>query len=111
MKRAVYALTTINDMDPMRSASERGYRYDARTVGLFHTVEDAISIAHGNCGDINEAGYYPYVVIERVEIGCLYPGIGIEERVWMRWDEELDGYVKFDGAGAPTNICNYSTIG
>lgn len=108
MMRSVFALTTINHMNPFEAMKD----YRARTVGLFHTAEAAIEVARHNYGDLYEAGYYPLAVIERVEVGCIYPGIGIKERVWMRWDDEAQGYVVFDGAAeAPPHICNYSTIG
>jgi len=60
---SVFAITTIRGTDPDA--------LDLRTVGFFETAQKATK-ALKNHGDLNEAGYYPLAIIEKVEFG-LYP--------------------------------------
>ena len=41
----------------------------SRTVGWFPTKKDAVRCVTENWGDIYEDGYYPYAIIEDVELG------------------------------------------
>jgi len=43
-----------------------------RTVGWFPTLEEAQKVLEKNWGSLNEAGWYPYAVIEAIAPG-LYP--------------------------------------
>ena len=64
-----------------------------RTVGIFGDVPSARVILDGDYGDLNEAGYYPYAVIECFRYG-LYP-LGTEPE----WYEYKSGtWVKIEAA-------------
>ena len=60
----IYVVSTVRVYN-----SEYGERSDSRAVGWFETFKDAEEIVIGNYGDIEEAGYYTYAVIEKVEPG------------------------------------------
>ena len=70
MENEYYTLTTI---------SKNGKR--VRTVGVFKEHVDVRDILQHNCGDLNEAGYYDYAVIERLKFG-LYP---VAPAAWQFW--------------------------
>lgn len=59
-----------------------------RIVGWFPTLEEAIDEVENNSGDINEAGYYPWALIEETE-PYLYPHIRSEH--WYKWKGRLKG--------------------
>lgn len=62
----------------------------ARTVGYFRSFDDARKCVEENWGDIYEAGYYPYAVIEAMPEG-LYPAPLLMDRdhqTWYRWRNE-----------------------
>jgi len=44
----------------------------SRTVGVFSSQQEAEDVLIENLGDLNEAGYYPYAVVEKIKTG-LYP--------------------------------------
>ena len=81
-----YFVTTVGD---------EGCR--SRCVAHFETLDDAEEILFGNYGDIYEAGYYPFAVIEAFEYG-LYPqirnGRHATKELWYQWNKEKNGYVK-----------------
>jgi hypothetical protein len=52
----------------------------SRTVGVFKAFVDAVEVLSADMGDLNEAGYYHYAVIETITWG-LYP-IPKEQKVW-----------------------------
>lgn len=60
-----------------------------RCIGYVSKLEDAINIVEHNSGDINEAGYYPYAVIENVPEGIYQYD---QKPLWFEYDEELDTY-------------------
>ena len=59
----VFAITTIHGF-PRHT--------NLRTVGLFKTDKEAFVILDNDRGDLNEAGFYPFAIVEQVEFG-LYP--------------------------------------
>ncbi|MHA2279524.1 MAG: hypothetical protein ACXAC5_01345 [Promethearchaeota archaeon] len=48
------------------------YRNRRNSVGLFESREKACEALELNLGDLNEAGWYPFAIIEELEFG-LYP--------------------------------------
>jgi hypothetical protein len=78
-KNCIYTVTTI------RHALAAGNR----SVGFFHTFEEAEQVLKENIMDINECGYYKYAVIEIVPPGIYtYP----REELWYKWNHEKDSY-------------------
>lgn len=55
-----------------------------RTVGYFHSEQDARTIVKGNYGDIEEAGWYRWAVIEAVPCG-LYPFPDKKRTIWYEF--------------------------
>ena len=77
-KAPIYTITTL-----------RGTIHDGiRCVGFSHDLQDAIDMVEDNAMDINEAGYYHYVVIEKTN-----PGIyNIElDNIWFKWRNDKKG--------------------
>jgi len=84
---SVFFLTTIGwDQKTQQSRS--------RCVGWFSTFEDAEEHVLNNYGDIEEAGYYRWAVIEKMECG-LYPTAYYEENHWYEFvakNDNADGW-------------------
>lgn len=68
-------------------------RKAARCVGYFSNIEDAIDLVKNNSCDINEAGYYPYVVIENIAEGIYQYD---SHPVWFKYNDAIDEYEKSD---------------
>lgn len=68
--KPIYAVTTLryDGGDEMQVAG----RDRCRTVGFYHDLPTAKKTVEENIGDLWEAGWYPYAVVEAVEPG-LYP--------------------------------------
>ena len=62
-----------------------------RSVGFYFDKEDAIEAIENNELDINESGYYPYAVLERVRRGCYCDSLEI---IWYKWKNGK--YVRLD---------------
>jgi len=76
--RAIYTITTISLN-----------LQNTRCVGYCFKNHEAIEIVLQNCGDIYEAGYYPYCVIEEVKAGIyVFP----RKEMWFEWNVLLKGY-------------------
>lgn len=64
-----------------------------RCVGYYANEQDAIdAVIHNSC-DLNEAGYYPYAVIENVGEGLYRYD---QSPIWFKYNREKDEYVKSD---------------
>lgn len=83
----VWAITTYR-RTPDRQLGNRVVR-NRRTVGLFPTQEEALTIVEGNYGDLEEAGWYQYAVVEPIAFG-LYPINDAAERVWYEFCRPAD---------------------
>jgi len=80
---------------------------EPRTVGYYPTQEKAIRCVENDWGDLDEAGWYGYAVIERVDSG-LYPTIDSEESLWYHYDHEED---KWKSLPAAPEELEYSVVG
>ena len=92
----IYTITTLERSKP--KYREDGSSYEARSmrcVGYMKKQEDAVTAVLDNAMDINEAGYYPLVVIEGIDQGIyshdLYP-------LWFEWSDSEECYVQLDEA-------------
>lgn len=61
----MYFVATIQDLH----STPYPLKETTRVVGYFLDLEDAVECVEGNWGDLYEAGYYKYAVIEDVEPG------------------------------------------
>lgn len=64
--------------------------HDPRCWGFFYKLEDAINSAENNEGDMYEAGYYPYVVVEKVEQGICNMA---EQVQWFKYKADPKSYM------------------
>jgi len=78
----------------------------SRCVGWFPNKEDAIEVIIENYGDINEAGYYPYALVEGVKPG-LY-NFDLREEIWFKWDDDKHQYIQCDKPDKFHNTLCYS---
>lgn len=62
----------------------------SRCVGYFSDVEAAKKVVYNNYGDIHEAGYYNYCVIERIEEGLYQFDTN---PLWYEWSKSKGGFV------------------
>jgi len=76
-----------------------------RCVGWFPNKEDAIKVIVENYGNINEAGYYPYALVESVKPG-LYNFD--REEIWFKWSNDKHQYIKCDKPDKFHNTICYS---
>lgn len=60
-----------------------------RCVGYFTEVEAAIEVIENNIGDIYEAGYYPYAVIEKIPEGLYQYD---QNPMWFTYIEKTEKY-------------------
>jgi hypothetical protein len=113
----VWAMTTYRRTAD-KSIGRRVIR-DRRTVGLYPTAAEAIAHVLHNCGDLEEAGWYQYAVVEPIALG-LYPMNDPAERSWFEFSltEELwvplssIPQVILDDLGLTRDmLTNWSTIG
>lgn len=88
MKSEVWAITTYR-RTPDLQVGPKLYR-DRRTVGLFPTKDLAVALVEANGGDLEEAGWYQYAVVERLPWG-LYPINISDERTWFEFIMFPDG--------------------
>lgn len=93
----VYVITTFAISNPP-NPNTYNELVRHRTVGLFWKKEDAFDILHHNYGDLWEAGYYPYAVVEEVGEG-LYP---LKINHWFfEYHNEQEVYVEIDELWEP----------
>jgi len=90
----IYTITPVTHLQKKYREDGSSYEMrDTRTVGFFYdydTAENTVTSHNGSF--LNEAGYYPYVVIE-----SHYEGMYAYEKLspsWFRWYE--GEYIKVD---------------
>lgn len=74
-----------------RQAIEEMASMRKRTVGLYATLEKAQEALNKNWGGLNEAGWYPWAVIESVEFG-LCPHHAQTQVFYEYWRGENEGW-------------------
>jgi len=99
--KTIFTITTI----------QLNYRYQQehqspivrqRTIGFFENREQAEAIIDDNIGDIYEAGYYDYVVLEELKPGIYSPVI------WEQWYKWENGYEKIPKPGMLHHYINFA---
>lgn len=66
---------------------------DKRCVGYVSTLESALEVVTNNRCDINEAGEYPYAIIERINEGLYQYDY---EPLWFKYNEKTHKYEASD---------------
>lgn len=112
-KNRVYKIFAIHPDDKyLRAQTKRDYwkamnksvvegRMRTNNFGCFSDLNEAEECVHGNYSDLNEGGYYPYIVIMPEKINTLYPRLGFKEEniliyKFKSWEEGYVDYVKDD---------------
>lgn len=93
--KLIYTITTI------RHALHATHR----AVGFYHDFNDAHEAVENNSLDINEAGYYPYAVIEVLLEGIYsYP----RSEYWYKYNKEKDKYETCEKPEKFKQVCGWS---
>ncbi|MBO9428218.1 hypothetical protein [Sulfitobacter sp. R18_1] len=101
--KGISLITTLTKLKPTESGIETRY---PRCVGYLFNQEEAIEAVKANAGDINEAGYYPFCVVETLGEG-IYPNT--ISTVWFEWDQDKGGYQEIDGPPKDLKgVCGFS---
>ena len=90
-------------------ASVRNDGYDKRTWGWVATEKEAREAVAGNSGDLNEANYYPYAVVEKLGSGICC--IDIELVAWFKWINNPENKYEGKWAECPEPKWAEGTIG
>jgi hypothetical protein len=91
----IYTVTTIANLTPHYRKDGTSYEYrDCRCVGFYFDSNEASRIIINNCGDIYEAGEYPYAVIEGVVEGLYGSGMHDVDNRWFEYSQEKENYVE-----------------
>jgi len=78
---------------------------NADTVGFFSSKDQAIYAIEENWGDLNEAGYFPWLVVEGLEENSIYPLVEPKNQIFFKWQGQDNGeWVPCD---FPKEICKY----
>lgn len=86
-RELVYTVTGIH-LGPAMTVTGKPYEaHDTRCFGWYPTLDEALKAAGSNAADINEAGHYPWLVVEAVGAG-VYGGAMSDEQHWFRWEQE-----------------------
>ena len=95
---------TVTGVRKEKAVNVKGKLYEAvedRCFGWYPTLEDARQAVLRNACDINEAGHYPWVVVEEIGPG-VYVGGPTDRMEWFEWCQEGEfagegSYLPYDG--------------
>lgn len=62
---------------------------DYRCVGYYSKIDKAVNTVVYNKGDLYEAGWYPYAVIEEIKEGIYQYD---QEPMWFKFNEKTERY-------------------
>lgn len=82
----LYFVTTIRTIE-----KDNSILFNHRTVGFFEDKKNAEYCLEHDVGGLNEAGYYPWAVIEKIPEG-LYPIPEQYESEFWEWKGKIDGH-------------------
>ena len=77
----MYFITTVSE--------KNGFR----CVGYYKSSSEAIKTVENNTFDLNEAGYYPYAVIENIPEGLYHYD---ENPIWFEWNKITERYKRIN---------------
>lgn len=89
----IFTITTFQKEKKVEG-SELTHRA-SRTVGYMYDKQEAIRLVESNACDLNEAGYYPYALVEEVPEGlyAMSRDLPFKDRVtWFKWNEKTESY-------------------
>ena len=103
MSRKFYAITTFSKIKPKQHEGPLppesfvpselpGQELRFRTVGIFESQEHAVNILEKNIGDLNEAGWYEWAIVEEFNFG-LYPDVDKEQTKLYKYERESDSWL------------------
>ena len=75
------------------------------TFGYFSDYATCVQALNENWADMFEAGYYSYVVVEKIEKG-IHPHA--KQFAWFCWDEERKGFYETEKPEWAGNWCNFA---
>lgn len=78
-----------------------------RTWGWFPDFEGAEEATVNNYTDMNEAGYYPHIVVEKVGNGIL-PITMTADCTWYLFNEKTQKYERIETPKETKSACNWS---
>jgi len=90
----IYTVTAINEKNK-------------RVWGWYADLYEAEEAVINNITDMNEAGYYPHILIEEVEEGIL-PITTVDKQRWYQFDEEDENYHKCEQPEEYKKILNWA---
>ena len=101
-RKVIYTVTTVSEItDTGLGFAQTG---DTRCVGWYSDFSEAeVAVLENRC-DLNEAGCYPYAIVETVEEG-LYPS-GLPRKLY-RYDEARERYLPVDEPEGLARICAF----
>lgn len=78
---------------------------DVRCFGYFPSWLTTMKRVFTNTCDINEAGYYPWIIVEKIG-----PGIHplVEREWWFAYDKKAGGYRRSEKPEWATHISNWA---
>ena len=81
-----------SDKSVYKSEHREAFALEKRTVAFYATKEGAIGAIEKNYGDLNEAGWYPWLVVEGLAANCIYPIVReAEDQIFFEWQGRGDG--------------------
>lgn len=108
MKKAQELIHTVTGIRTEQQLNVHGTPYEAvetRCFGWYPTLEEALSAAADNACDINEAGHWPWLVVESAPPGVYCGPLHDGER-WYAWVQEgtYAGDGHYDPCGPPEGV-------
>lgn len=89
----MYIVTMLSHLPPVHDVNDLPRTSYSRTVGFFHSLGSAAQQVENNIGDINEAGSYPFAVIEKYSEGFYSIATPI---MFYEYDKEKNKYNELD---------------
>ena len=96
MNKKFWFIASVRENTAYREDGSSYKYHDSRCWGFFEDKEKAIKAVEENWTDMNEAGYYPYAVIESVSEGLLTVVDNPEETIWFKAIYKDNKFIKYE---------------
>ena len=106
----LFALTSIrmipkDEPSIYNEKSKDALRLSCRTVAIFDNKELVLEAIRDNWGDLNEAGWYPWLAVEELNPNTIYPiNFPDNNRLFFKWDNEIEKWIE---CGYPKKIKDF----